>query len=106
MVFGHEAFADGGISDARGFTFTCPTCGDQWGRILASPLVSGKYKQWHNITWPCLTHTERHRRGGSFFKCLTWFIYLDPRITLQRLRGAILLHEVIAIINQLEKAAQ
>lgn len=99
VVFGDHCFPLGGnlAGEARGYTYTCPHCGEQWGKLFL-----GKTGQWVNVTWSCQHHGNPANIGGSFLKPLLWW---DRQFSLENASIDFLLHEALVKAAQILKGS-
>ena len=84
-----------------GNVYTCPTCGDTWGKLVLSNLG-----HWRILSWPCAAHGNSAQVGGSFLKTLVWWgdkTESTPAKTLERCSLDFLRHEAEIRITQLLK---
>lgn len=89
-------------ADFAGYTFTCATCGEQWGKL---DFGKANNRRWVNFTWPCENHGSEpgYQRGGS----ILWQLKHDHGLhgALKIVSYELLVHEVLMIYNQREQFA-
>ena len=85
---------------AAGYTYTCPRCGEQWGKLVMEG--SGC---WLTSSHPCEDHGSPLGRGGSVLHRVRWGNYTNPdtwRI-IETLPLGLLRHECLMLANQILK---
>ena len=86
-------------SSARGYAFTCPHCGDQWGRLE----MGGLGFCWIVASHPFENHSSNLGRGGSVLHRVRWGNYTNPNTwkNVEALPDGLLRHEALMLANEI-----
>lgn len=88
-------------SSARGYAFTCPHCGEQWGKLE----MDGVGLCWIVASHPCENHSSNLGRGGSVLHRVRWGNYQQPDTwkNVEKLPDGLLRHESLMLAREILK---
>jgi hypothetical protein len=86
-------------SSARGYAFTCPHCGEQWGKLE----MDGVGLCWIVASHPCENHGGNLGLGGSVLHRVRWGNYTNPDTwkNVEKLPDGLLRHECLMLAQQI-----